>query len=284
MFSPQSGAPELVVVPGAVAHHVAADLADAKCDELVGERLQRRGVERRVAVGIGHVRGAQHGVAAAHEVQVACDHAAVGPRRAQLGAIPVAGAEHVERHRRHEQLLVARRDQRHRRRLLGDHGAVLHHAHARAGPHPVEQPGALLGDRRVGLSPGHVVGERRGMAPERQQVGGELVGRRCAGRRSGRRRRRGGHVGVGVLPHAGQQERRHERPTDQHRERGRAPTWGRTGRAHRGPSAAGFTTAGYEVSAVTNSAQIGRYTLCSVIMPPLRISAYSIASPPSTGR
>ena len=53
---------------------------------------------------------------------------------------------------------------------------------------------------------------------------------------------------------------------------------------HCGPRSRGLATAGNDVKALTSSAQIGRYSLWSVMIPPLSSSVYSIAPPPSTGR
>ena len=115
------------------------------------------------------------------------------------------------------------------------------------------------------------------MTTEREQVRVQLIDR-CGRERRGGRRGRRRHVGIGVLPHACQPERGNQ---CEHGQRWSAM---RRAGAHRGPSTCGLATAGNESSAVTSSAQIGRYSLWSEIVGPLSSSTYSIDPPPSTGR
>ena len=81
---------------------------------LVGERLERGRVERRIALTDRRTSAVrEHRVTAADEVHVAGYHAADRRcRRLELGAESEVGSEHVERDRGDEQLLVAGRDHR----------------------------------------------------------------------------------------------------------------------------------------------------------------------------
>src|SRR5690606_2895361 len=91
----------------------------------VGEGVDRRGVERRIAVRVGQRRRRQQRVAATHEVHVAGDHPVDGRRTGeQLGAEAVVGTENGEGDGGDEQLLVAGGHHRGPRRERGDRGAV----------------------------------------------------------------------------------------------------------------------------------------------------------------
>ena len=89
-------------------------LRDPRGRDGVGEGVERRGVEHRVAVDrLGRVVvGRQHRVTATDEIEVAGHHAALDRAAANLGREHVVGAEHLERRGGDEQLLVAGRDHR----------------------------------------------------------------------------------------------------------------------------------------------------------------------------
>ena len=193
------------VVAAVVADDAAADLAHARGDDAIGERLDRREQARLPVEVRGPVDGAEHGVAAADEVR---------GRRRRRHPRPARRVEH-----RRAQPLVAGRARRappsrsaasRRRRRHRDVGVALerprprrieHHEARRrrdAGSAPtresrlVEQPADAAGL-------GGADGDRRGRRPARSsRLGAAVVvgdgagdrGRRIGGDRRARRRRR----------------------------------------------------------------------------------------------
>ena len=104
---------EFVVVARSVADDGATDPSDPGLDQSVGEHVERRrrGDRQRIVLDRIVVAGEQR-VAAADEVDVAVDHPIVQGRNGHRGREGVVGSEDIERRKRDEQLLIARRDHR----------------------------------------------------------------------------------------------------------------------------------------------------------------------------
>ena len=85
---------------------------------------------------------------------------AAAAARLQFGAEAVLGAEHFERHRGGEQLLVAGGDHGYAAAAVGQHVVAVGDAGARAPATSIEQLLGLPALRRLGLGGGRLLGER----------------------------------------------------------------------------------------------------------------------------